>query len=334
MKPTRAARFFPRKCHRPRSRAGPQKRREKCVAESAIVTLAALLCRSRRDRACAHTPRTRTARRTPEQGHATRAQTPLRVFDRATATPRARDAVRSARRCPNSRRRAGAWRSPDAWTPPRSPRSVASRAPPTSPPARSSAARTRFASVTHAFVHPRRGPRVRESWSPPRRRSEGRRLAEVPGEAPDGAAPDRGGGARHGHRAGAVPGGRDRGCAREDVHGAARPAEDHHADLRPTSRAPPRRPPPRAAIPRSSPSARARASKGTGKGNVPQVIRILPYDGDAQLVRVLQKQLANKETGVLSVPARLASGAAATCTATLLTYPSTSSDSGYRSTRT
>jgi solute carrier family 25 phosphate transporter 23/24/25/41 len=34
-----------------------------------------------------------------------------------------------------------------------------------------------------------------------------------------------------------------------------------------------------------------------------------------------KKQLSNKETGKLSVPGRLAAGAAAACTATLVTYP-------------
>jgi len=62
--------------------------------------------------------------------------------------------------------------------------------------------------------------------------------------------------------------------------------------------------------------------KGYWKGNVPQVIRILPYS-TAMLnsYEFYKKQLTNKETGKLSVPARLASGAAAACTATLVTYP-------------
>ena len=62
--------------------------------------------------------------------------------------------------------------------------------------------------------------------------------------------------------------------------------------------------------------------KGYWKGNVPQVIRILPYS-TAMLnsYEFYKKQLTTKETGKLSVPARLASGAAAACTATLVTYP-------------
>ena len=62
--------------------------------------------------------------------------------------------------------------------------------------------------------------------------------------------------------------------------------------------------------------------KGYWKGNVPQVIRILPYS-TAMLnsYEFYKQQLTNKETGVLSVPGRLASGAAAACTATLVTYP-------------
>lgn len=62
--------------------------------------------------------------------------------------------------------------------------------------------------------------------------------------------------------------------------------------------------------------------KGYWKGNVPQVVRILPYSS-AMLnsYEFYKKQLANKETGKLSVPSRLAAGAAAACTATLVTYP-------------
>jgi len=62
--------------------------------------------------------------------------------------------------------------------------------------------------------------------------------------------------------------------------------------------------------------------KGYWKGNVPQVIRILPYS-TAMLnsYEFYKLQLTNKETGKLSVPGRLASGAAAACTATLVTYP-------------
>ena len=62
--------------------------------------------------------------------------------------------------------------------------------------------------------------------------------------------------------------------------------------------------------------------KGYWKGNVPQVIRILPYSS-AMLnsYEFYKKQLTNKETGKLSVPGRLAAGAAAACTATLVTYP-------------
>ena len=62
--------------------------------------------------------------------------------------------------------------------------------------------------------------------------------------------------------------------------------------------------------------------KGYWKGNVPQVIRILPYS-TAMLnsYEFYKSKLAYQETGKLSVPARLASGAAAACTATLVTYP-------------
>ena len=63
-------------------------------------------------------------------------------------------------------------------------------------------------------------------------------------------------------------------------------------------------------------------SGGYWKGNVPQVIRILPYSS-AMLTsyEFYKKQLSNKETGKLSVPGRLCAGAAAACTATLVTYP-------------
>ena len=62
--------------------------------------------------------------------------------------------------------------------------------------------------------------------------------------------------------------------------------------------------------------------KGYWKGNVPQVIRILPYS-TAMLnsYEFYKGQMTDKETGKLSVPGRLASGAAAACTATLVTYP-------------
>lgn len=62
--------------------------------------------------------------------------------------------------------------------------------------------------------------------------------------------------------------------------------------------------------------------KGYWKGNVPQVVRILPYSS-AMLnsYEFYKAQMTNKETGKLSVPARLAAGAAAACTATLVTYP-------------
>jgi len=61
---------------------------------------------------------------------------------------------------------------------------------------------------------------------------------------------------------------------------------------------------------------------GYWKGNVPQVIRILPYSS-AMLssYEFYKNQFKNKETGQLSVPSRLAAGAAAACTATLVTYP-------------
>lgn len=62
--------------------------------------------------------------------------------------------------------------------------------------------------------------------------------------------------------------------------------------------------------------------KGYWKGNLPQVIRVLPYSS-AMLssYEFYKKQFANKETGELPIPARLAAGACAACTATLVTYP-------------
>jgi len=62
--------------------------------------------------------------------------------------------------------------------------------------------------------------------------------------------------------------------------------------------------------------------RGYWKGNVPQVIRILPYS-TAMLnsYEFYKKKFADQKTGELSVPARLLSGAAAACTATLVTYP-------------
>ena len=61
---------------------------------------------------------------------------------------------------------------------------------------------------------------------------------------------------------------------------------------------------------------------GYWRGNVPQVVRILPYSS-AMLYsyETYKKKLTNKETGELSVPGRLLAGAGAACTATIVTYP-------------
>ena len=61
---------------------------------------------------------------------------------------------------------------------------------------------------------------------------------------------------------------------------------------------------------------------GYWRGNVPQVVRILPYSS-AMLYsyEAYKKKLTNKETGELAVPARLLAGAGAACTATIVTYP-------------
>jgi len=61
---------------------------------------------------------------------------------------------------------------------------------------------------------------------------------------------------------------------------------------------------------------------GYWRGNVPQVVRILPYSS-AMLYsyETYKKQLTNKKTGELAVPGRLLAGAAAACTATVVTYP-------------
>ena len=61
---------------------------------------------------------------------------------------------------------------------------------------------------------------------------------------------------------------------------------------------------------------------GYWRGNVPQVVRILPYSS-AMLYsyEAYKNKLKNKETGELSVPARLLAGAGAACTATIVTYP-------------
>jgi solute carrier family 25 phosphate transporter 23/24/25/41 len=65
--------------------------------------------------------------------------------------------------------------------------------------------------------------------------------------------------------------------------------------------------------------------KGYWKGNVPQVIRILPYSTAMLNSYEFYKQQFGgdeyRENGTLPVPARLASGALAACTATLVTYP-------------
>ena len=61
---------------------------------------------------------------------------------------------------------------------------------------------------------------------------------------------------------------------------------------------------------------------GYWRGNVPQVIRILPYSS-AMLFSYekYKRKLADEETGALSVPKRLLAGAGAACTATIVTYP-------------
>ncbi|EIE27780.1 mitochondrial carrier, partial [Coccomyxa subellipsoidea C-169] len=61
---------------------------------------------------------------------------------------------------------------------------------------------------------------------------------------------------------------------------------------------------------------------GYWKGNVPQILKVVPYSA-IQLCsyEAAKRHLRNKETGELSVPARLAAGAFAGMTATLATYP-------------
>ncbi|BDA48379.1 probable envelope ADP,ATP carrier protein, chloroplastic [Coccomyxa sp. Obi] len=61
---------------------------------------------------------------------------------------------------------------------------------------------------------------------------------------------------------------------------------------------------------------------GYWKGNVPQILKVVPYSA-IQLCsyEAAKRYLRNKETGDLSVPARLAAGAFAGMTATLATYP-------------
>ena len=65
--------------------------------------------------------------------------------------------------------------------------------------------------------------------------------------------------------------------------------------------------------------------KGYWKGNVPQVIRILPYSTAMLNSYEFYKQQFGgdqyRETGKLPVSSRLMSGALAACTATLVTYP-------------
>ena len=65
--------------------------------------------------------------------------------------------------------------------------------------------------------------------------------------------------------------------------------------------------------------------KGYWKGNVPQVIRILPYSTAMLNSYEFYKQQFGgdqyRETGKLPVASRLMSGALAACTATLVTYP-------------
>jgi solute carrier family 25 phosphate transporter 23/24/25/41 len=58
---------------------------------------------------------------------------------------------------------------------------------------------------------------------------------------------------------------------------------------------------------------------GYWKGNLPQVLRVVPYSA-AQLYsyEIFKQVLTDKETGELNVPRRLAAGAAAGMTATIV----------------
>ena len=61
---------------------------------------------------------------------------------------------------------------------------------------------------------------------------------------------------------------------------------------------------------------------GYWRGNTPQVARVLPYSATMLFAYdFYKKKYTNKETGELSVAGRLAAGASAACTATIITYP-------------
>ncbi|XP_010923043.1 probable envelope ADP,ATP carrier protein, chloroplastic [Elaeis guineensis] len=61
--------------------------------------------------------------------------------------------------------------------------------------------------------------------------------------------------------------------------------------------------------------------KGYWKGNLPQVIRIIPYSAVQLFSYEVYKKLFRKKDGELSVVGRLAAGACAGMTSTLITYP-------------
>ncbi|CAL9777945.1 unnamed protein product [Musa acuminata subsp. burmannicoides] len=61
--------------------------------------------------------------------------------------------------------------------------------------------------------------------------------------------------------------------------------------------------------------------KGYWKGNLPQVIRIIPYSAVQLFSYELYKKLFSKKDGELSIVGRLAAGACAGMTSTLVTYP-------------
>ncbi|URE33088.1 Mitochondrial carrier protein [Musa troglodytarum] len=61
--------------------------------------------------------------------------------------------------------------------------------------------------------------------------------------------------------------------------------------------------------------------KGYWKGNLPQVIRIIPYSAVQLFSYELYKKLFSKKDGELSIVGRLVAGACAGMTSTLVTYP-------------
>jgi len=65
-------------------------------------------------------------------------------------------------------------------------------------------------------------------------------------------------------------------------------------------------------------------SEGIGgywRGNIPQLVRVLPYSACQLYAYDQYKKLLSDKNGELDVPRRLASGALAACTATTITYP-------------